>query len=343
MQKRAIFTLTAGVVLAVITVVMARSWIDQQVNSVAAPAPEKAETATVVVSTVPLGFGNTVRKEHLREVEWPADMMPSGVFTGIEEIGLDEERRVALRAIEENEPVRHSAISGFGGRASLSSVISDDMRATTIRVNDVHGVAGFVLPGDRVDILLTRNLGMDTNSQQTPDKLATELLLQNVRVLGIDQDANEKRENPGVARAVTTEVSPEQAQKLVLAQQIGTLSLALRSITDARAQVPPMSISLRDLRIGEVNDAVEDEVAEEKPEPKPEPRRIVRQAPPPQPNDPKVRVFRGTTASSVEVPRDTGPGLFAAQTAESNNEGPRPLPNATSGQPVPLWSNPTAN
>lgn len=266
-------------------------------------------------------------------------MKPSGVFTDIEALTLEDERRVALRAIEEGEPLRESAISGFGGRATLSAVIEDGMRASTIRVNDIHGVAGFVLPGDRVDILLTRNLGMDNNTEQTPDKLATEMLLQNVQVLGIDQDANEKRQNPAVAKAVTVEVAPDQAQKLVLAQQLGTLSLSLRGVADAEAETPAKSIRLSDLRIGEANDAVDPE-----PEKKEKPRRIVRQAPPP--SDPKVRVFRGTTASRVEVPRDSGPGTqtaaqTAAQTASTLDS--RPARGPANGDPVPLWSDPAQN
>lgn len=331
MQKRAVITLGGAVVLAVITVGLARSWIEQQVASTPAPEIEEAETVKVVVAEIPLRFGDTVRAEHLRLVDWPVELQPRGVFNSVTDLTLEDERRVALRAIEEGEPLRASSISGFGGRASLSAVIEDGMRASTIRVNDIHGVAGFVLPGDRVDILLTRNLGMDNNSAQTPDKLATELLLQNVQVLGIDQDANEKRQNPGVAKAVTLEVTPDQAQKLVLAQQLGTLSLSLRGVADAQPEEPPRSIRLSDLSIGEVNDA-----AEKEPESKPQPRRIVRQAPPP--SDPSVRVFRGTSASKVEVPRDRRP---AAQTANSLDT--RPQSGPANGDPVPLWSDPATN
>ncbi len=334
MQKRAVITLGGAVVLAIITVGLARSWIEQQVASTTtAPETEKAESVKIVVAEIPLRFGDTIRAEHLRLVDWPAEMQPRGAFHSITDLTLDDERRVALRAIEEGEPLRESSISGFGGRASLSSVIDEGMRASTIRVNDIHGVAGFVLPGDRVDIMLTRNLGMDTNSAQTPDKLVTELLLQNVRVLGIDQDANEKRQNPGVAKAITVEVTPDQAQKLVLAQQLGTLSLALRGVADARPEQPARSIRLSDLSIGEANDAVDDE-----PESKPEPRRVVRQSAPAGPSDPSVRVFRGTNASRVEVPRDRTP---SAQTANSFDN--RPLSGPANGDPVPLWSNPADN
>src|SRR5207244_7593385 len=107
------------------------------------------------------------------------------------------ERRVALAAIERDEPVLSWKVTGPGQRASLSAVLGSDKKAMTIRVNDVSGTAGFVLPGDRVDVLLTR----------TEDKTGyTDVLLQNVRALGIDQLADERTEKPSVAKAVTLEV-----------------------------------------------------------------------------------------------------------------------------------------
>jgi pilus assembly protein CpaB len=119
------------------------------------------------------------------------------------------------------------------------------MRALTIRVNDVLGVAGFILPGDRVDILLTREIGKN--------RPITDLLLQNVKVLGIDQEASEDKEKPKVARAVTLEVTPRQTQKLTLATEVGTLSLALRNRQNAEAY-PARTITVDDLKASEVND-----------------------------------------------------------------------------------------
>jgi pilus assembly protein CpaB len=100
-----------------------------------------------------------------------------------------------------------------------------------------------VLPGDHVDIILIRDFGGSP---------VTDILLQNIKVLGIDQDANQNRQQPGVVRAVTFEVTPTQSQKLVLAQQVGQLSLALRHTTNVNA-IQPQTIGLRDLRIGEAN------------------------------------------------------------------------------------------
>jgi pilus assembly protein CpaB len=93
------------------------------------------------------------------------------------------------------------------------------MKAVTIRVNDVEGVAGFVLPGDHVDVVLTR---------QQDKTAASDVVLQNVKVLAIDQIADERAEKPSIAKAVTLEVEVTAAQKLALAATVGTLSLALR-------------------------------------------------------------------------------------------------------------------
>jgi pilus assembly protein CpaB len=123
--------------------------------------------------------------------------------------------------MEENEPILKSKITGPGQRASLAAIIETGMKALTIRVNDVNGVAGFVLPGERVDILLTRNLDKEESW--------ADVLLQNVKVLAADQSADERAEKPSVVKAVTVEVSTAQAQKLTLASTLGTLSLVLRA------------------------------------------------------------------------------------------------------------------
>ncbi len=134
---------------------------------------------------------------------------------------LNGQKRTVLSSIEENEPVLKWKISGPGQRASLSALISDNgMKAVTIRVDEIKGVAGFVLPGDRVDIYLTRT---DEGKQQF-----TDLLLQNIKVLAVGRSADDREEKAKVVKAVTFEVNPVAAQKLVLASSAGRLSLVLR-------------------------------------------------------------------------------------------------------------------
>ena len=124
-----------------------------------------------------------------------------------------------LASIERNEPLLRAKITGPGQKATLSAVIQDGMRATTVRVNDVEGVAGFVLPGDHVDILMTRQVDKASSS--------TDVVLQNVRVLAIDQLADDASDKPTVVKAVTLEVDTVAAQRVSLASSVGALSLAV--------------------------------------------------------------------------------------------------------------------
>ena len=134
---------------------------------------------------------------------------------------------MVLAAIEPNEPLLSVKITGAGQRATLSALVRDGMKAVTIRVNDVEGVGGFVLPGDRVDVVLTRQVDKTSASN--------DLVLQNARVLAIDQVADERADKPTVAKAVTLEVDMVGAQKLSLASSVGTLSLMLRKAGEASA------------------------------------------------------------------------------------------------------------
>jgi len=207
----------------------------------------KLHQTTVVVASRPIGFGEVLTPDLLRVQAWPKDGQPQGSFQTVAQVTA--QRRVALGPISANEPVLTARISGPGGRATLSGVIRAGMRATTIRVNDVFGVAGFVLPGDFVDVLITRDDGDHSRNLSTK---RTDVLLRSVRVLAVDQLANENKNDPVVAKAATIEVTPEQAQKLALAADVGTLSLALRSTIDPLSpsdEVAPQTVRTSDLRL----------------------------------------------------------------------------------------------
>jgi pilus assembly protein CpaB len=173
----------------------------------------------------------------LKEVAWAGDAVPTGAFHKISDV-LKGGRRVVLAAIEPNEPVLSLKITGPGQRATLSSLVADGMKAVTVRVNDVEGVGGFVLPGDRVDVILTRNKsGTDPTS---------EVVLQNVRVLAVDQSADERATKAAVSKSVTIEVDTVDAQKVWLAASVGSLSLLLRKAGET-GEIKTRPISLRDL------------------------------------------------------------------------------------------------
>ena len=163
--------------------------------------------------------------------------MPGGAFTKISDV-LHGGRRVVLTAIEPNEPVLSLKITGPGQRATLSALVKPGMKAVTIRVNDVEGVGGFVLPGDRVDVVLTRQIDKGSAT--------TEVVLQNTRVLAVDQIADERAAKAAVAKSVTLEVSTVEAQKVWLASSVGNLSLLLRKAGET-AEGKTRKITLNDL------------------------------------------------------------------------------------------------
>jgi pilus assembly protein CpaB len=138
-----------AVLFGLFAVFLAQSWLNGQAemrlrNLEAQKKP--AATQTIVVATKPLRFGNELSSSSLREIAWPEESIPAGAFRRIADIVDAGGRRVVLSAIESNEPVLSTKITGPGQRATLSATLQDGMRAVTIRVNDVEGVAGFVLP-----------------------------------------------------------------------------------------------------------------------------------------------------------------------------------------------------
>jgi pilus assembly protein CpaB len=283
-----------GFVLLLVSLVLGglTVWGLRHMSAARAQPDAKLHQTTVVVATRPIGFGEALTPVVLRVQAWPQDGQPQGSFQTIAQVTA--QRRVALGPIAANEPLLATRISGPGGRATLSGVIRVGMRATTIRVNDVFGVAGFVLPGDFVDILITRDDG-DRNASQ--ENKRTDVLLRSVRVLAVDQLANQNKNDPVVAKAATIEVTPEQAQKLALAAEVGTLSLALRGAVDPLTnsdEAGPPTVRTADLRLDGVRPAA--------PAARPL-RKVIRTAPRrTAPASPTIEIIRGAEATSTRVP-----------------------------------------
>jgi pilus assembly protein CpaB len=210
-----------AVLFGLLAVFLAQTWLNNQADARMrsfeaqrkVPAPER----TIVVANRPLRFGDELNATALREVSWPQDALPAGAFGKIAD--LTAGKRVVLMPVDVNEAILASKITGPGQRATLSAVLGEGMKAVTVRVNDVEGVAGFVLPGDHVDVLLTR--------QGEKNMAITDVVIENARVLAIDQLADERTDKPSVVKAVTLEVGITDGQKVALASTVGTLSLLL--------------------------------------------------------------------------------------------------------------------
>jgi pilus assembly protein CpaB len=240
-----------AVVFGLLAVFIAQVWLNNQASLRAKNfETNKTQVAsqTVVVAKQSLRFGTELSASMLQEVSWPSDALPSGAFAKISDI-MSGGRRVVLAAIEANEPVLALKITGPGQRATLSALVKPGMKAVTIRVNDVEGVGGFVLPGDHVDVVLTRQLEKGSAT--------TQVVLQSTRVLAIDQTADERAAKATVAKSVTLEVDTVDAQKLWLASSVGSLSLLLRKAGET-AEVRTRKVTLSDLGN---NEPVADKVA----------------------------------------------------------------------------------
>lgn len=233
-------------VFGAISIFAADFWVKSQakaqpevkVVSVAAPQP-KVEFKTIVVAQAPLRYGMELARPQLAEIPWPQDSLPQGAFPTIDKL-LADGSRVVLSPIEVNEPVLLTKLSGPNGRATLSNMLSPGMRAVTIRTDEIAGVGGFVTPGDRVDVVLTRDAGdiqeVSKNAQGAAGSTVTsEVVVADAKVLSVGQGADERKTEPQVANSVTIEVTNEGAQKVALARTVGTLSLSLRSAADASA------------------------------------------------------------------------------------------------------------
>jgi pilus assembly protein CpaB len=254
MRANTLIMIVLAGVFGVLAVVLANIWLASQRNAMA--RTDDVPRDTVVVAAVPLKFGDTLTADKLREIAWPAGAVPAGAFKTTKEMLAGEGVKQALQAIGTNEPVLAAKITGPGQRATLSAVLGEGMKAVSIRVNDVLGVAGFVFPGDRVDILLTRTVRGDDGA----DKSFVDVLLQSMKVLAVDQVADVSKDSPTVVKSVTLEASTKDAQKLTLAAGAGQLSLALRQAAASKGETTER-VTLSDLT-GETPDDVAKRQAE---------------------------------------------------------------------------------
>jgi pilus assembly protein CpaB len=226
MRKGNLFILLLAIAMGGVAAYLAREWI------AAHAVPSPVQSGTVVVAAVPLSFGTTLNRENVAEIPWASGNMPEGAYATRDELFKDG-RRVALAPLQRNELILKTKITGPGQRASLSSLLDEGKRAVTVRVDDVRGVAGFVLPGDRVDVVLIRSASGPSGAKEN----ISDVLLQHVKVLAVDQLANEQQERPTVARAVTLEVDTDQAQKILLATDVGKLALILRQAGESNPTI----------------------------------------------------------------------------------------------------------
>lgn len=288
MRVATMISLGASALLGVGALFVARVWLPSGGGEQA--APQAVADKPVVVASTAVAYGVKLEAKHLMVARLPANAVPAGAFTTVEQVlAHDKGAPVVLTPLSQREPVLAAKLSGPGARASVAAMIGPGMRAYTIRVSDVAGVGGHVLPGDRVDVLLTR----DIDASDDIARLVSDVVIQNVRMLGMNLNADPTSvKTESEPKTATLEVSVADAQRLSVAADLGALSLALRR-SGASELAPVRPVAAADLgAIGatiRVVDRSSFTAAPPPPPPPAPPPARAKAAPPPAPSRPRPR------------------------------------------------------
>ena len=295
MQRSSIIAVAIAVLLGLVAVYLANSYFSAQERRI-----EEANVGTtrVAIAARPMNYGEAIKEQDVRFADYPSDTLPPGTFGSIEDLLPEGRSRHVLRPVQVNQPLLAADLTGEGEGASLAAILPEGMRATTVPVSAVSGVAGFIHPNDTVDVLITRQAIGGAGSGTV-----TDVLLQNVRVIAMDQRARDNSSGGAVvSNTATLEVTPVDAQKLVLGQQLGSLSLVLRKPGAEENIGRVETVSLNDLRYELSRSAAGELPSQQRPEAQRRPVRRTTPAPrPAPPPKPSVDVVRGTSSQSYEV------------------------------------------
>jgi len=221
-NKRAMIMMALAVVLGLLAVTLAAGWL------LNAPVPVAGR---IVVAKSDIDIGQRLNPGLFMVVDWPTASVPKNAFTDPQPLN----GRVLKSSLLGGEPVSESKLAPLGTLGGLSALITEGKRAITVRVNDVIGVAGFALPGNYVDIIVSTETVPDPKVAEARAQSISKIVLERILVLAVAQEVSRDETKPKVVNAVTLEVTPEQAEKLDLARSVGSLSLALRNQVDPAA------------------------------------------------------------------------------------------------------------
>lgn len=238
MNGKKLILLVGALVIAVVTAIMAKNMFSGSGANQAQAAPVVPAGPKILIARKPLPVGTIIDAEDLVFQAWPKELLDGTYYTEEEE---DSDPTALFGTVVRNEiaagqPITRGSLVGPNDRGFLAAALGPGMRAVTLPVSGTSGVAGFVFPGDRVDLMLTQAV-----SGEGPSLQATETIIRNLRVLATDQRIDQKNADGNVVvksfSSVTVEVTPKIAEKLAVAQTLGSLSLALRSIADNTAEL----------------------------------------------------------------------------------------------------------
>ena len=255
MRKRGLFLVMLSIVMGAGAAWFANQWLESRTDQMAST---EGNVVTVVAAAMDIPYGTKIESRHMKIIEMPADIVPQGVVTSV----VDVEGYVANAEIVSGEMLLTSRFNAHNVGSTLAALIGENMRAITVRVDDVVGVAGFLLPGNYVDVLATK---LDRKTK----KATTQTILQKIKVLAVDQTARTSESDPVVVRAVTLEMSLEDSEILTKRKAEGTIQLTLRNPNDEEIKVAEKTA----------------------------PKRVVRRPAP----KPTVQIIRGTRVANKET------------------------------------------
>jgi len=219
--------LIIGLAVAVVVAFIFATFV-YRVFKQASITPAAKATQHIVVASVPLQLGTRLDANNVKLVDWPSGLPVAGMMTRIEDVA----NRALITPVAQNEPIMEAKLASQQSGAGLSATIPEGMRALSVSVNEVVGVAGFVIPGTMVDVLVTGNIPAGSGT-------VTRTILENVRVLAAGQKIEQDRDGkPQTVPVITLLVNPEDASKLTMAANQGKLQLALRNTIDTKVVSP---------------------------------------------------------------------------------------------------------
>jgi pilus assembly protein CpaB len=261
-RRRGPLLLMISLLLAGLAAWVANNWLASRAMAKPAPAQEQ-----IVAAAIDIPLGTKIEERHLALIEMLPGRAPKGSFHNY----ADVLGKVASSSLIAGEMVLAPRLADSAGGSALASVVDKNMRAVTVRVDDVVGVAGFLLPGNRVDVIATEKDAMGTQVKATT-------ILSNVKVLAVDQTASADNNQPVVVHAVTLEVTPTDAEILLKGKTAGAIQLTLRNPlddSDARTRLVTVEPPPKVLRVGA----------------------------PPKPIVPQMTVIRGTQVARMATPQ----------------------------------------
>ena len=236
MPARKLVLLLVALLIGGGTVFLARSMMTGAPSGGTATTAATVKTTEVLVASRDLPVGTLIKDADLKWKVWPEESATTGFAVKGQEDLSAYAGAVVRQSLRADEPIMAGRVVRKGDQGFLSAVLHPGMRAISVAITPVGGVAGFVFPGDRVDVIVTHQISRKTDVEQAGHKVS-ETMLVDVRVLALDQKTNDQAGEPKIAQTATLEVTPKQAETLALVSQLGTLSLALRSL--ANPDEPP--------------------------------------------------------------------------------------------------------